>query len=103
MHRPGILRRTRRLHQCRPWRRRHDPGGTRVGEARAARAASDAEPDGLDLEKLVDAREAPLAAEPGLLDTAERRRRVGDHALVEADHPGLQRLAHPDPAREVTG
>src|SRR6266545_6039292 len=57
----------------------------------------------LDLEVLVDALGAALAAEAGLLDPAERRRRVGHHALVEADHAGLQGLNHPEGALEVGG
>src|SRR6266540_698700 len=47
----------------------------------------------LRLEVLLDALVAALAAEARLLDAAERGRRVGDHALVEADHPGLEALA----------
>jgi DNA-binding GntR family transcriptional regulator len=50
------------------------------------------DPDVLDLEELLDAGRAPLAAETGLLDAAERGSRVGHHTLVEPDHAGLQRL-----------
>lgn len=49
-------------------------------------------PDVLDLEVLLDALGATFAAKPALLDAAEWRRRVADHAAVEADHAGLERL-----------
>ena len=44
---------------------------------------------------------AALAAEAGLLDAAERRARVGDHALVEADHAGLELLDDAERAVDV--
>src|SRR5665647_684333 len=59
--------------------------------------------DVLDLEVLLDALETTLAAEARVLDPAERRRRVGHDALVDADHPELQGLADPQGAWEVTG
>src|SRR6266540_3962630 len=43
------------------------------------------------------------AAGGGLLDAAERRGRVGDHALVEPDHAGLEALDHPEGALQVAG
>ena len=46
---------------------------------------------------------APSRPMPGLLHAAERRRRVGHDAAVEADHAGLQRLADPQPAAQVAG
>ena len=42
-----------------------------------------------------------LAADAGLLHAAERRRRVGHDAAVEADHPGLECLTDPQPAAQV--
>src|SRR6187551_952631 len=57
--------------------------------------------DVLRREVLVDALGAALATEAGLLDAAERGRRVGDDALVEPDHPGLERLDHAQRAVEV--
>src|SRR5450759_2084804 len=59
--------------------------------------------DVLDLEVLRDALEATLAPEAGVLDPTERCRRVGHDALVDADHPELERLADPQRAREVPG
>ena len=44
-----------------------------------------------------------LAAHAGLLDAAERRGRVGDQALVEADHAHLQPLDDAQRAVEVPG
>ena len=41
----------------------------------------------------------PSRPKPGLLDAAERRGGVGDEALVEADHAGLERLASRGSAR----
>ena len=46
---------------------------------------------------------AALAAQPGLLDTPERRRGVGDDALVEPDHAGLQGLGHTQRSAQVVG
>src|SRR5450759_1660443 len=59
--------------------------------------------DVLDLEVLLDALEAALAPEAGVLDPAEGRGRVGHDALVDAHHAELQRLADPQRAREVPG
>ena len=42
-----------------------------------------------------------LAAEAGGLDAAERRGRVGDEALVEADHAGLELLDDAERALDV--
>ena len=65
------------------------------GSACAAAATDRSELDRrvLRLEVLLDALVAALAAEARLLDAAERRRRVRDDALVQADHAGLERLA----------
>src|SRR6476660_10143980 len=59
--------------------------------------------DVFDVEILVDALEAAFAAEAGFLDTAERRRRVGDHAAVDADHPRLDSFGHAQRAVERRG
>src|SRR4051812_45488952 len=64
-------------------------------------ASVDRRGDVLRLEVLLDALAAALAPDAGLLDPAERRRRVGDHPLVEADHPGLQPLDDAEGALEV--
>jgi hypothetical protein len=42
----------------------------------------------------VDAFEAALAADARLLDAAERCRRVGDDADVQAHHAGLEPVDH---------
>src|SRR5665647_687440 len=65
------------------------------------RLGSDA--DVLDLEVLLDPLETTLTAETRVLDPAERRRRVGHDALVDADHSELQSLADPQRPREVPG
>src|SRR5215212_5471665 len=65
------------------------------------RVALERHRDVLDVQVLVDALGTALAAEAGGLDAAERRRRVGDHALVEADHAGLELLDHPERALDV--
>src|SRR4051812_23790165 len=44
------------------------------------------------LQVLVDALEAPLAAEAGLLEATERGRRVGHHPPVQPDHADLEPL-----------
>src|SRR3954449_935127 len=67
------------------------------------RVGPDVHGDVLGLEVLVEALGAALAAEARLLDAAERRPRVGDHALVEADHAGLQRLDDLERAVDVLG
>src|SRR5829696_84212 len=54
-------------------------------------------------EVLLDAFGAALTSVTGLLDAPEGRRRVGDHTLIEADHAGLQALAHAQGALEVAG
>src|SRR4029077_5281214 len=46
---------------------------------------------------------AALAAKAGLLDAAERGRRVGHDAPVDADHAGVQRLGDPQRAAQVAG
>src|SRR5260370_21767806 len=43
-----------------------------------------------------------LTAKPGRLHAAERRRRVGHDTPVDAHHPRLQRLRHPQRAAQVT-
>src|SRR4051794_22225429 len=57
--------------------------------------------DVLRLEVLLDALDAALAPEAGVLDTTERCRGVGDDAGVEADHAGLETLDDARGAREV--
>src|SRR5687768_15078916 len=59
--------------------------------------------DVLGLEELVDPEAAALAAHAGVLDPAEGCSRVGDDALVEADHPGLEALADAERTVQVTG
>src|SRR5215831_18656545 len=59
--------------------------------------------DVLRLGELQQAVVAPLPSQPGLLDPAERRRRVGHDAAVDADHAGLQRLADPQRPPQVGG
>jgi hypothetical protein len=49
----------------------------------------------LGLEILLDAFNATLAAETAGLEAAERCRRVGDDALVQAHHAGFEGFAHP--------
>ena len=53
----------------------------------------------LGLLELPDAVAGALAAETALLHAAERRRRVGDQAAVDADHAGLDALARAACAR----
>src|SRR3954471_13579706 len=55
----------------------------------------------LRLEELLDAPVAAFATEARLLHASERRADVGDHALVQADHPGLEPLAHAKRALDV--
>src|SRR6476620_8673632 len=55
----------------------------------------------LGLEVLLDPFGTALAAEARLLDPAARRRRVGDHSLVEPDHAGLELLADAQRALQV--
>ena len=45
----------------------------------------------------------PSRPRPDCLTPPNGAAGVGDHALVEADHPGLEALAHPERAVEVTG
>src|SRR6185312_16353456 len=85
-----------------PAPRQPPPPRARSGPGRGGRR-SQVHRDVLDLEVLVDALGAALAAEPGLLDAAERRRRVGDETLVEAHHPRLQRLDDAERALDVAG
>src|SRR4029079_16568155 len=68
------------------------------------RSGSDADVpdrDVLDVEVLVDALRAALAAVARLLDAAERRRGRGDDAVVGADDPVLELLGHAQQARVV--
>src|ERR1051325_10718668 len=63
-------------------------------------------PTGGDVFRLGEFQESlvrALAADAGLLHAAERRRRVRHDAAVEADHPGLECLADPQPAAQITG
>src|SRR3954469_15511977 len=76
---------------------------TRRAERYAAPATSGSDADVLHREVLLDALRPALAAEAGLLDAAERGRRVGDDALVDADHAELQALADADHPTEVGG
>ncbi len=46
---------------------------------------------------------AALAAETGLLDAAERRRRVRHDALIEPDHAGFHGLRDPQGAAQIIG
>src|ERR687891_257359 len=55
----------------------------------------------LRLEELLEALLAALAADARLLDAAERRPCVRHHALVQADHAGLEALADADRALDV--
>src|ERR1700761_1981258 len=64
---------------------------------------SDADRDVFGVEVLLDALVPALAPEAGLLDAAERRLGVGDDALIEADHAGLQPFADADRAFQVAG
>src|SRR5215217_3499808 len=55
------------------------------------------------LQVLFDAFRAAFAAEAGVLDTAEGGGGVGDHALVEAYHAGLETLADAQGPLKVAG
>src|SRR5688500_17768268 len=55
------------------------------------------------LQILLDTLYPSFAAETGVLDAAEGRRSVGDHALVEADHAGLDALADAKGSLQVAG
>ena len=46
---------------------------------------------------------AALATEAALLDTTERRRRVGDERTVEADHARFKCLAEAQPTLQISG
>src|SRR4051812_24931919 len=81
--------------------RRPRPRPARTSLESAAAGRSHRHRDVLDLQVLVDALLAALAAEAGSLHAAERRRGVGHHALVEPDHAGLQLLAHAEGALDV--
>ena len=72
----------------------HGPGRGRAAgrQLLAAAGSGRADADVPGLEVLLDAFPAALAAEAGVLDAAERRGRVGDHALVDADHAGVELL-----------
>src|SRR3954447_24362598 len=67
----------------------------------ARRLCSDVQRDVLRLEVLLQPLGPALAAVAGLLDAAERRPGVGDHALVEADHAGVELLDHAERAVDV--
>ena len=43
----------------------------------------------------------PFAADTGLLDTAERRSRVGDQAAIEPDHSRLDGFRRPQASSQV--
>src|SRR5579884_2860590 len=57
----------------------------------------------LGLEVLLDALGTALAAEARLLDAAEGGGGVGDHALIESDHAGLEPLGYAQSSLEVAG
>ena len=57
----------------------------------------------LGLAELVDALGGALAAQPGLLHAAEGSGRVRQDAAVEADHAGLDALAHTQALGQVLG
>src|SRR4051812_25102618 len=59
--------------------------------------------DVLRLEELLEALVAALASDAALLHAAEGGARVRDHALVQADHSGLEALAHADRSLDVAG
>src|SRR6202042_3868688 len=73
---------------------RQCPGGR-------SRYGLDVDCDVFGVEVFLDALVAALAPEARLLDAAEGRLGVGDDALVEADHAGLQPFADADRALEV--
>src|SRR5919198_1407477 len=75
--------------------------GPSSDEVAGIRPASECHRDVLDVQVLVDPLGAALAPEARRLDAAERCRGVGDHALVEADHAGLELLADPERALDV--
>ena len=78
----------------------------RIGEVAGVLKALpelDVQADVLGGQVLVDALEAALTPEAALLDATEGRRRVGDQALVQPDHAGLQPLDHPHRAGEIAG
>src|SRR5690606_7923542 len=81
---------------------RSAPSGVTLREPTAFSGQA-ADADVLDLQELLDADGAALAAQAGVLDPAERGGRVGHDALVEADHAGLQRLGDPERAGDVPG
>src|SRR6478736_131682 len=55
----------------------------------------------LRLEKFLHALLRAFAAEPRLLRAAERRRRIGDQAAIEADHAEIELLGHPHAAAQI--
>src|SRR5436190_2011460 len=57
----------------------------------------------LCLEVLLDSLRTAFATEARLLDASKGSGRVGDHALVEADHPGLELLDHAKRPLQVAG
>src|SRR6201998_2314583 len=61
------------------------------------------QPDVLGFQVFLDSFETALTPEPGLLDTAERRRRIGDHTAVHAHHARFNRLRHPQRAVQRPG
>src|SRR3954469_8816530 len=74
------------------------PGAVAKG---ARRLCSDVQRDVLRLEVLLQPLGPALAPVARLLDAAERRAGVGDHALVEADHAGVELLDHAERAVDV--
>ena len=57
--------------------------------------------DVLGLEKLHDAVMRALAADAGLLHAAERRRRIGDEAAVQADHAEIELFGEGQSALQI--
>src|SRR5438128_2127401 len=80
---------------------RDDPPAGAATTKSARRSALESHRDVLRLQVLVDALVAALAPEAGLLDAAERRAGVGDHALVETHHAGVEALADAERPLEV--
>src|SRR6516225_2287330 len=57
----------------------------------------------LGLGELHEAFMRAFAAEPGLIDAAERRRRIRHQTAIESDHTEVEFLRHPHAAAQVLG
>src|SRR5690606_25564401 len=75
-----------------------DPGGARRSPRGAARDVVEA-----DALVLLEPLGGAFPPEARLLDAAERRGRVGRHALVDADDPGLETVGDGERAVEALG